>query len=251
MSGIRFYFCWAFPPALLAKNYYRDSLKNKTKPAFAIFLRTPKPGRVKTRLAKDTGKDIAALTYRLCANNIIRECSGLSRDICKYIFFDDINDFKLIKNWAGKQFVYVEQDPGTLGQRLEHAISTMLSHGHEKVLVLASDTPDLSSNIILNAITLLNNNDVIVGPSCDGGYYLIGMKKMYYQLFRDIPWSTGKVLQETLARASEMGLSIGMLPELIDIDTIEDLRAYINGSHNELSRSLQTLLPQNDQSKLI
>jgi glycosyltransferase A (GT-A) superfamily protein (DUF2064 family) len=87
--------------------------------------------------------------------------------------------------------------------------------------------PDLSAEIIKKAFYSLNESDVVIGPCYDGGYYLIGMKKLHEELFHDISWGTEQVFQQTLLAVKENGLTVQQLPLLIDIDTEEDLRRWI------------------------
>ncbi len=97
---------------------------------------------------------------------------------------------------------------------------------HGKVVIVASDVPDLSARIMTDAINSLDNSDVVIGPCYDGGYYLIGMKELHEELFHGISWGTERVYQQTLDAAKENGLTVNQLPILIDIDTEADLRRW-------------------------
>ena len=95
---------------------------------------------------------------------------------------------------------------------------------HNKVIIIGSDCYDLSSKVINTAFELLEENDVVVGPAKDGGYYLLGMNEFFPQLFQDKEYSTDTVLKELLEEAEELELSVYQLPTLSDIDTFEDLK---------------------------
>ena len=210
-----------------------------------IFARFPLPGKVKTRLARDIGDELAAEFYRLCAEHVFRESAKLSGRVQRYLFYDDAHDSKEIQHWAGTQFNFVAQVGRDIGRRLEHVFSTVFEHGSQKAIVLATDVPGLSADIIDEAFRALDSFDVVLGPCPDGGYYLLGMKRLYKELFTDIPWSTNEVLNKTLNVMRKLGLTVRLLPALADIDTEEDLRhwhreilTYANHPIHELVRRL-------------
>jgi rSAM/selenodomain-associated transferase 1 len=203
-------------------------MKQKT-PLYAllVFMRTPKPGKVKTRLAKSLGDEKAAEFYRLCADATINELTQLSPEVERYIFFaEPIKKYEM-KQPAGLGFKVAVQEGESLGQRLCNAFSRALQNGARKVVIVASDVPDLSARIMTQAINCLDNSDVVIGPCYDGGYYLIGMKELHEELFHDISWGTERVYQQTLDAAKEQGLAVNQLPILIDIDTEADLRRWL------------------------
>mgnify|MGYP000025680380 FL=1 len=98
-----------------------------------------------------------------------------------------------------------------------------LFQNHQSVILIGCDLPDLTSALISNAFDALQSNDVVIGPSCDGGYYLIGLNKETPDLFKEISWSTEKVLNQTLEKAERLSLKVQLLDRLRDIDTLEDL----------------------------
>jgi rSAM/selenodomain-associated transferase 1 len=98
-----------------------------------------------------------------------------------------------------------------------------LFKNHQSVVLIGCDLPDLTSALIAKAFDALQNNDLVIGPSCDGGYYLIGLNKSTPDLFEEISWSTEKVLKQTLERAERLLLKVQLLDQLRDIDTLEDL----------------------------
>jgi rSAM/selenodomain-associated transferase 2/rSAM/selenodomain-associated transferase 1 len=206
----------------LAQDYEQTEV-NRSGVSIIIFARFPVPGRVKTRLAKRLGEEAAAEFYRLCAEHVFRVSRKVSSDVNRYLFYSDKCDVERIRHWAGRRFYYAAQADRDLGERIEQAFTTVFSHGAQKAIILATDVPDLSAKTIDDAVSALDSYDVVVGPCRDGGYYLLGLKKLYKELFVDVPWSTDQVLNHTLSVIKSLGLTVRLLPVLTDIDTEEDL----------------------------
>ncbi len=212
-------------PEQLARSYERRS-KKVIELSLGILVRFPSSGKVKTRLAMSLGEQLATDFYRLCAENTFQEIVRLRQKVRRYVFYSSKEEMQKVKRWIGSKFYFIPQVEGTIGEVLECAFSTMFSHGAQKAIVLASDVPDLCSTVIDDAIDALDACDVVIGPSRDGGYYLIGMKRMHYKLFTDIAWSTQKVTEQTMSIIQSSGLTVSSLIPLIDIDTEEDLRHW-------------------------
>jgi rSAM/selenodomain-associated transferase 2/rSAM/selenodomain-associated transferase 1 len=217
------------PSEQLAAKY--DGWHKYPEMSLIIFARFPSPGKVKTRLASDIGDELAAEFYKSCAEHVFRESAKSSERVQRYLFYSDAHDSKEIQHWAGTQFNFVAQVGGDIGRRLEHAFGTVFEHGAKKAIVLATDVPGLSAHIIDEAFQALDSSDVVLGPCPDGGYYLLGIKRLYKELFADIPWSTNQVLNKTLHVMTKLGLTLRLLPALADIDTEADLRQW----HEEVS----------------
>jgi rSAM/selenodomain-associated transferase 2/rSAM/selenodomain-associated transferase 1 len=232
------YFMGVSPDELAGK--YEDAMKRKNLGGVVVFSRFPHVGRVKSRLAKSLGAEKATEVYRLCAENIFRECERLCAEVCLYVFFDDEKDTERGARWAGPKFTSHAQAEGDLGQRLAHAFKITFNRGVQKVVLLASDVPDITSKVISDAIHALDSNDVVIGPCHDGGYYLIGMKKSNPELFDNISWSTEHVYKQTMAIIRKSGLQVCELPELIDIDTEEDLLRWLEGKTSPKNPALRS-----------
>lgn len=125
-----------------------------------------------------------------------------------------------------------------LGQRMGHAFTTIFNRGYAYVLLVGTDTPTLSSRHYRHAKEALQTTDVVFGPTKDGGYYLVGTKNSIPELFATIPWSTNSVLTQSQARAEQMGLTVGLLALERDIDTFDDVRAFL---HEETESGKKTL----------
>ncbi len=188
-----------------------------------IFAKLPEPGRVKTRLAEGVGAAEAARIYRAMARRIVDALRiGPWRAV---LCFDPPDALPAVAEWlGGNGLEFRAQGEGDLGERLEHAFREALRRSR-KAVVVGTDAPELDGEVVRTAFQALDAADLVVGPSLDGGYYLLGLRRWAPELFRDIPWSTSEVLRTTLRRAEELGLRIVLLDPLRDVDTVEDLHA--------------------------
>jgi rSAM/selenodomain-associated transferase 1 len=197
--------------------------------AVIIFARLPKAGKVKKRLAAKLGEDFAARFYKICAEHTFNECrKPLLKETVVYIFIADENDLEPAKNWAGNDFRYVPQTGTDIGERMYNAFKFVFSEGIEKAVLIGTDIPDISEKIIANALDLLEQNEVVIGPAEDGGYYLIGMKELNGFIFEKQEWGTGSVYAETINRLTKNNTGIETIAELYDIDTEENLKKWIS-----------------------
>jgi rSAM/selenodomain-associated transferase 2/rSAM/selenodomain-associated transferase 1 len=214
-------------PKKLAGNY--DNTNGRTSTALIAMARKPEPGKVKTRLARTVGAVTAAQVYRICAKIAFREMKKVRGSVNRYVFLagDDRGGIGGHLNLLSPSFYYMSQRGKDLGERLDHAFRTVFRHGVNQVIVMATDVPDISSEIMERAADCLDRHDIVLGPSPDGGYYLIGMDRFHEEFFLDIDWGTSRVLAQTLTIARRLGLSIGLLPELADIDNYNDLSRWI------------------------
>lgn len=199
-----------------------------------IFAKYPREGNVKTRLAATLGFKKATAIYRACADHIFREAEKTG-DSTIHIFYADERDEKDIRAWTGGRFYYHAQLPGDLGGRMTAAFSEvlktkLLKKDAKRVLIIGTDAPDISAEIVEDAFKKLEENDLVIGPAHDGGYYLLGMKKLRAELFTNIAWSTDTVFKSTMEIARQQNLSVAVLPELRDIDTEADLQSWIKGT---------------------
>ncbi len=204
-----------------------------------ILVRSPQDKQVKSRLAATIGSEFAAEFYRRCAEHIVRETSRMLSPVRRYVFHTT-GDGDAVRRWLGHRSCYVPQAEGSLGERLRHAFDSVFSQGAERAVIIATDVPELTRDIMDEAMRALDSSDLVIGPSCDGGYYLLGMKSPHPELFSDIPWSTERVYEETALRIKAMGLSFHVLPVLRDIDTEDDLRRWL-GNHPRNDRWVDSL----------
>jgi rSAM/selenodomain-associated transferase 1 len=206
---------------------------SKIKPvnALIVFVRYPETGKVKTRLAEETDNQFARVFYKLCAENTFGEISSLA-NFDKYIFYSEKKDRVNIVEWTKNKFFYAQQVGSDLGEKMHNAFEYVLKH-YNKAIIIGTDIPDLSREIIDNAAEMLEQNDIVIGPSKDGGYYLLGIKKNYNELFENIEWSTESVFDSTIRKAKALNLKIGRLQSLQDIDNVSDLNNWLSQSGNE------------------
>lgn len=192
--------------------------------AILFFVKYPEPGTVKTRLAAVLGAERAADIYRQLVRAVILQLPSATNLI---VCFDPPERAPEIAAWlqfpAGERVVsFVPQARGNLGARLEHAFAHAFAQGYERVLVVGSDCVEINPPLFTEAWQSLESHDVVVGPSHDGGYYLLGLKQPSPALFRGVSWSTDAVLAQTRARAATAGWRLHELVRLHDVDEPED-----------------------------
>lgn len=190
------------------------------KEALLIFAKNPEFGKVKTRLASTIGDAQALFIYEQLLKQTISVTKDLPVD--KFIFYSD----SVIEKDGWENTIYEKkiQDGKSLGSKMKNAFISSFTVGYEKIVIIGTDCFELGEKHILKAFEQLEKVDIVIGPAKDGGYYLLGMKKLYESIFENIDWSTDKVLKQTLSICGELNLSIFLLPELNDIDDEEDLR---------------------------
>ncbi|MDY7006883.1 MAG: TIGR04282 family arsenosugar biosynthesis glycosyltransferase [Cyanobacteriota bacterium] len=189
-----------------------------------IFTRYPEPGKTKTRLIPALGAEGAANLQRQMTETTVKKANKLLDFISLSVEVRFVGgDLQLMKNWLGSDLKYQEQGMGDLGERMARAFESAFNQGMKSVIIIGIDCPSLTPEIILQAFTKLTKSDVIIGPATDGGYYLIGLRKIIPELFQGINWGTSEVLSKTVATAQSLKLVIDYLPKLSDIDRPEDL----------------------------
>jgi len=191
-----------------------------SKKALIIFTRNPELGQCKTRLAKTVGDEVALKIYKYLLQHTSTVSQNVKAD--KYVFYSE----NIMKNdsWNDTVFRKKLQYGTDLGSRMQNAFSELFGLGYEHIMIIGSDLLDLDQNRIEHAFQQLNHHDIVIGPSKDGGYYLLGMKVMHEQLFKNKAWSTETVLKETLNDLQNY--DVKLLEELNDIDTFEDMKNY-------------------------
>jgi uncharacterized protein len=198
--------------------------------SIVIFARAPQLGEVKTRLGKAIGAERALALYEAFLDDTCALTQGLGARRVLAVAGDV--DHPRIAHLAKSQRLTVEeQGDGDLGDRMARAIARHVERG--PVLIIGSDAPTLPRAHLHQALDELMANDVVIGPSDDGGYYLIGARVPVPELFVDVHWSTAEVLPTTLQRLA--GRSSLVLPPWYDVDSAEDLE--------RLRGELQTLPP--------
>lgn len=182
-----------------------------------VFVKNPILGKVKSRIAEKVGEKKALEIYLKMLNHLNEWVSPLSMK--KWIYFSDYIDFEGI--WSSSRFEFGLQNGKDLGIKMYSALFEVLTMC-KKVILIGSDIAGLNPRILEEAFQMLEDHDLVFGPANDGGYYLVGCKKNHPEIFDNIPWSTSKVLDISLEKAVNLGLSVALLPPLNDIDYIED-----------------------------
>ena len=189
-----------------------------------VFVKCPRAGEVKTRLAAEIGAEAAAELYRALAEAEIEATRPIGGEYARVFFFAPADARADMEAWLPGE-TWLPQEGADLGARMANAFAAAFARGAERVGIIGSDVPWLSRDTVLAAFRALDDGDVLLGPAHDGGYCLLALKAPRPRLFDGIAWSTSSVLAATLARAAALGLSVQQLEPLRDIDTLEDIRA--------------------------
>jgi len=192
--------------------------------ALMIFAKKPVPGEVKTRLSPRLSAAEAAELYSCMLQDTLATARGLAR-ITPVIFFQD--DPGAVEYFAAvaPEIESLPQSGEDLGERMRRAFAGMFARGFKEVVIIGTDSPNLPRGYIVEAFRLLEAEpvDLVLGPADDGGYYLMGLKRVRDELFTGIIWSSGEVLAATVERAKGSLLGVSFLPMWHDIDTAADL----------------------------
>jgi uncharacterized protein len=208
------------------------------KEALVLMAKAPRPGEVKTRLAGALGAEDAAELYVAFLNDtwaameeVWEEREGLSLALC-YTPAGAEEAFERLEREGG---LMLAQRGESLGERMQNCFADLFAAGFESVVLIGADTPTLPADALGEALERLaegGENRVVVGPSEDGGYYLIGMRRLHAALFAGVNWGAGGVFAETERRAQTCGVEISLLPAWYDVDTpadLERLRREVTG----------------------
>lgn len=192
--------------------------------ALIIFVKNPEPGKVKTRIAHTMGNENATLIYKELLDHTKKVTQLLS---CKkFVFYgDNINQNDL---WDNDSYHKVVQHGNDLGERMKNSFDFVFKKGYDAVCIIGSDCMELSDSIIKSAFYALNKNDIVIGPSTDGGYYLLGMKQINEALFLDKNWSTEEVLTQTIIDIKKLNKTYQLLELITDIDTEQDWQNFLS-----------------------
>ncbi|MBL7101939.1 MAG: TIGR04283 family arsenosugar biosynthesis glycosyltransferase [Desulfobacteraceae bacterium] len=198
--------------------------KNSVQERLIIFCRYPIPGRVKTRLIPALGPAGAADLQRLLTEKTLATARefALLRGVGIEVSFEE-GDKRKIRRWLGSGLILSPQGPGDLGERMHSAFLQAFRNGANHVVLVGTDIPNLRANQFKQAFSALKDNDLVLGPSTDGGYWLIGLRRPA-ALFEGINWGTKEVLEETIALTRRQGLRAHILDPLSDLDTPEDFK---------------------------
>lgn len=217
-----------------------------------VFVKSPEAEGVKSRLAAAVGEKKTRQLYRCFVEDLLDSLD--KGNYCLKIFFYPPDQQPVLSRWLGYDRSYEPQTGDDLGPRMKNAFEKCFSDGFETTILIGSDSPDLPREIIDEGFAALTSCDAVIGPSCDGGYYLIGFHAATFlpDLFSGIPWSTEGVLKSTLAILDKNGFRVSVLPPWRDIDTYEDLKALVERHRNTpfaKSRTVRYALSRNESEQ--
>ena len=189
-----------------------------------VFLKAPRAGAVKTRLAESLGADAACAAYRQLVEALLNNLAALPKaELC----FAPVEAASEIKQWLHPGWTSCPQVGGDLGERMHAAFAEHFESDAQHVVIIGSDCPDVTVTDIEDAWLALEGHDVVLGPALDGGYWLIGLREPQPALFSAMTWSTDRVFGETMRRAREGNLRVATLRELSDVDTVSDWERWV------------------------
>lgn len=188
--------------------------------AIIIFIKNPVAGQAKTRLAAEVGDAKAMEIYKSLLAYTRTVSLMVNADRYLYYSYDIMDD-----EWEEPAFIKKLQSGKDLGERMSMAFKEVLST-HEKVLIIGSDCPEINLMTISDAYRELDRHDHVIGPSKDGGYYLLGMKTYNPEVFTHIDWSTDAVCEQTIQKINQSNKTYGLIKTLSDVDYKEDWDKY-------------------------
>ena len=206
------------------------------KRALIVFVKSPIPGEVKTRLIPHLTSEEAAFLYKCFVADTMKTAAHMAASSRIQVAYQP-HSRAMDLSWLGLRSTpeTFRQEGKSLGERLTHAFGVAFGHGSSQVVIIGSDSPTLPHRYLEQAFQALNDSDVVLGPSIDGGYYLIGLSRPCTKLFEDLTWSSDQVFEGTKRNAETLGYRLRLLPKHYDIDTFEDLQML----HTELAKDAE------------
>ena len=201
--------------------------------ALVVFANAPIPGQVKTSLCPPLTPDEAATVHgSFVLDTLERTRTAVSKfrlSVDRYLACAPSSTLAFFKVMEERQAVrLLDQEGDELGARMIRAFEILFARGYGRVVIVGTDAPSLPLESYEQAVRLLDRYDIVLGPALKGGYYVVGLKKAAPALFQGVPWSSNRVLAFTKEKATGLGLTIALLPQWRDIDTIDDLKALID-----------------------
>lgn len=194
------------------------------KKALILFAKAPKSGKVKTRLQPYLSPDQTSELYTAFVTDLLETTARL-RGITRILDGDPNGHDPFFQSLAHRyQLKLMDQQGSNLGERMQNAMAEVHRQGFDRMVIIGTDSPTLPMEFIQQAFTLLRSHELVLGPSRDGGYYLIGCGKSIPPVFEGIPWGTDRVLSMTLKRITDLKIKCALLPFWYDVDDVEDLR---------------------------
>lgn len=191
--------------------------------ALVLFARDPVLGKVKTRLSPFLDEDIILKLYTCFLQDSLSNIRKVE-NADRFVGVAPSNDSGFFTGTLGSDIRLFVQEGEELGDKMRRAIQDRFAEGYERVVIIGSDSPSLPVSYLNRA--LRSDKDMVLGPSTDGGYYLIGMREKLVEIFEGVTWGTETVLRETCERLVKTGAELELLPVWYDIDSPEDLKFF-------------------------
>lgn len=220
-----------------------------------LFTRYSVPGEVKTRLIPALGREGAAALHRRLVLRALRQAVECCRSVTASleVHFDGGTETAM-SHWLGESARFVPQGAGDLGARMAKAFDESFRSGSTATILIGSDCPELSAEVLDRAFSHLAEVPAVLGPALDGGYYLIGLSRPMPELFRNIPWGTDRVLADSLAVLHRHGCQAALLDPLADIDRPEDIPTWrrIAAAQDTCLERVSVIIPAlNEETQII
>jgi len=207
-----------------------------------LFVKAPQVGKVKTRLGKGIGLSDSCELYRQFGLDLVQRLNTLPFPLL--IFYAPAEQQSLIRSWLGEH-QYFPQQGEDLGDRMTHAFEVGFKLGFKQLLILGSDSPDVPLSYVMQGQEALGQDNTVIGPSNDGGYYTLGFSQVSWcpRVFRGINWSTDTVFMDSLRILRSHSAPVQVLPQWFDVDTLTDLKAFYqrNRDSGDVPNSVQYL----------
>lgn len=217
--------------------------------ALILMTRIPIPGKTKTRLMDIfTGEGCAEL-HKCFLMDLFNMFEFIKDHVDIFLTYTPEKSLNIIDHILPDYIKLFPQTGEDLGARMNNAMEHVFKLGYSEVVLIGSDIPDIQPDEIIEAFDILKDNDICIGPTFDGGYYLIGMKKLHRELFDNkLKWGKRTVLEGTMDISNNLGLSVGLAVKHMDIDTKDDLYAFKKRIDN--NEYADMIIPQNTISYL-
>jgi rSAM/selenodomain-associated transferase 1 len=212
--------------------------------ALILMTRIPIPGKTKTRLMKVLSGEECAQIHSCFLMDVFETLKNINDFADIFLTYTPDDSLGVIKEMVPDWMTCFPQMGENLGERMKNSIDMLLKKGYEKVILIGSDIPDLSARDLKKAFMVLDSNDIVLGPTLDGGYYLVGMKTTHKEIFNNsLKWGNKSVFEATVDIANKCGLKIGLASKYRDIDDEKDLLNFIERFNGEVQD--ETPLPHN------
>jgi uncharacterized protein len=202
-----------------------------TREALVVMARVPSDRRGKSRLTRDLGGDHVELRRALLLDTLDAARGVADADL--FVAFEPADSIAEMRSLVGDGARLFPQQGDTLGDRMRNAFEHLFASGHSAVVMIGSDLPSLPTSHLARAFQSVRDRPdaLVIGPASDGGYYLIGLRRVCPELFTSIAWSTADVLTTTTRIAETCGLTVSFVSPWHDVDTVDDLRRMLRDPH--------------------